>query len=195
LTDVYADRIDGASKGQAIYSETRRILDRLFRLDLHHVENECNRVANSYREIWSLKNPNDFMIEYGLKHTTYANGIRELDPPFLLTPPLTVHIQVLDFRIDVLDPQYSNNRETAAATVLNPADPKNPKLMIFLPTLELTSSTITWTHRPSTLFRSVIIHEFLHLCGEVKTPTRDIVDGVIRHTKVSTEAIEPLIGD
>jgi hypothetical protein len=41
----------------------------------------------------------------------------------------------------------------------------------------------------------VIIHEFLHLCGEVKTPSPDIVDGVIRHTMVGTIAIEPLIPD
>jgi hypothetical protein len=67
--------------------------------------------------------------------------------------------------------------------------------MIFLPTLEIINSTITWTHRPMTSFKSVIIHEFLHLCGDAESPTRDIVDGVIRHTKVGTEAIEALIDD
>ena len=67
--------------------------------------------------------------------------------------------------------------------------------MIFLPMLEVANSTITWTHQPGTSFRSVIIHEFLHLCGEVKTPSRDIVDGVIRHTMVGTKAIGPLIPD
>jgi hypothetical protein len=67
LVDIYVDRIDGDSKGQIVYSETRRIFDELFRLDLHYVEDECNRVANLYRDIWSRKNPNDFMIEYGLE--------------------------------------------------------------------------------------------------------------------------------
>jgi hypothetical protein len=59
--------------------------------------------------------------------------------------------------------------------------------------LEIINSTIIWTHRPKTSFKSVMIHEFLHLCGEVETPTRKIVDGVIRHTMVGREAIEPLI--
>ena len=180
-------RIDGGDKGQAVYSETIKILDRLFRLDLHYVENECNRVADSYREKWSTKNPNDFMIEYDLEHTTYANGIRELYPHFLLDIPSSVYIHVYDYL-------YSSNRETPALTVVNPADPKNPNLMIFLPALELINSTIT-LKRLKTSFKSIIIHEFLHLCGDIKTPMRDIVDGIIRHTKVGTEAIEPLIAD
>lgn len=193
MTDIYVDWVQGGSKGQTIYSETRRILDRLFSLDLHYIEKECNRVANAYRNIWSTKNPNDFMIEYGLEYTTYESGIRELNPPFLLAAPLTVHIQVFDSQIDELYPQYSANSNAAAGVLYG--DPMNPKLMIFLPTLEVTNSTITWTHRNRTSFKSVIIHEFLHLCGEVKTPTRDIIDGVIRHTMVGTEAIEPIIPD
>ena len=191
MTDIYVDRIDGGTKGQTVYSETRRILDQLFRLDLRKVENECNRVAALYREKWNAIDPNDFMLEYNLEHTTYADGIRELHHPFSLTMPLTVHIQFFDSRIDTIYPQYTANRE-AAAGVLS-GDAMNPKLMIFLPILEVTNSTITWTHRPGISYKSIIIHEFLHLCGEVKAPTRDIVDGVIRHTKVGTEEIEPLI--
>ena len=187
MTDIYVDRIDGGAKGQTVCSEARRILDRLFRLDLRNVQNECNRVADLYRERWSAKNPNDFMVEYNLEHTKYAGGIGELDPPFLLTAPLTVHIHVYDCL-------YPSNRETPAITVVNSADPKNPNLMIFLPTLQVTNSTITLTHFKAS-FKSVIIHEFLHLCGDIESPTSPIVDGVIRHTKVDTEAIEPLIGD
>jgi hypothetical protein len=67
--------------------------------------------------------------------------------------------------------------------------------MIFLPTLEITDSVITWTHRPDVLYKSIMIHEFLHLCGDIESPTTEIVDGVIRHTKVGTEAIGPLIPD
>ena len=163
MTDICVDTIDGGTKGQTVYSETKRILDRLFSLDLHHIENECNRVANSYRDDWSTKNPNDFMIDFHLKHTTYENGIKELYPPFLLTAPSTVHIQVFDFCIDVLDPRYSNNREAPA--VVDPADPKNPNLIIFLPMLKVTNSTITWTYIPTISLRSIIIHEFLHICG------------------------------
>jgi hypothetical protein len=55
LTDLYVDRIDGDSKGQTVYSETRRILDKLFSLDLHRIENECNKVANLYHDKWTRK--------------------------------------------------------------------------------------------------------------------------------------------
>jgi hypothetical protein len=127
LTEIYVDRIDGGAKGQKVCSETRQILDRLLSVDLHVIENECNIVANLYREKWTLKNPNDFMIEYGLEHTIYKSGIRELYPPFSLTAPLTIQIQVFDFRIDVLGPQYATNREAAAATAVNPADPIHTK--------------------------------------------------------------------
>jgi hypothetical protein len=86
LTDIYIDRIDGSTNGQTVCSETKTILERLFSLDLHHIENECNRVADLYSEKWSAKNPDDFMIkEDDLDHTTYKSGIRELYPPFLLT--------------------------------------------------------------------------------------------------------------
>jgi hypothetical protein len=40
LTTVYPDRIVGGTKSQTVYSEIRRILDQLFRLDLRNVENE-----------------------------------------------------------------------------------------------------------------------------------------------------------
>jgi hypothetical protein len=94
----------------------------------------------------------------------------------------------------IYDYRYSSNPKAAAITVVNTVDPKNPNLVIFLPTLEVANSTITWTNF-MTPFKSVIIHEFLHICGDIESPTAEIVDGVIRHTKVGTEAIEPLIAD
>jgi hypothetical protein len=87
-----------------------------------------------------------------------------------------------------LGPQYSDKRDAAAGVL---PDTMNPLLMIFLPTLEISSSTIKWINYVPT-FKSVIMHEFLHLCGDVKTPQKEIVDGVIRHTKIGTEALEKL---
>jgi hypothetical protein len=123
LTDIYVDRVEGGDKGQTVYSETRRILGQLFRLDLRNVEKECNRVASLYREKWSAIDPNDFMIEYNLEYTMYADGIRELHPPFSLTAPSTVLIQIFDSRIDAIYPQYSANREAAAG--VPSGDPMN----------------------------------------------------------------------
>jgi hypothetical protein len=62
----------------------------------------------------------------------------------------------------------------------------NPKLMIFLPTLEVKNSSITWKHKPGTSFGSVIVHEFLHLYGDTPELRPGVVDGVIRHTNVGT---------
>jgi hypothetical protein len=190
LTDVCVDSIGGGPKGQTMYSETKRILDMLFRIDLHVVENECNRVAKSYRNVWNAKNPSDHMIKEYLPNLTYREGVKELYPDFLLTAPSTVHVRIFDLYMDTLNSEYAPNHDAAAGVLPHPSD---PILMIFLPTLEVEGLKITWRHRPSTTFRSIIIHEFLHLCGEVKTPQRDIIDGVIRHTMVGREAIEPLI--
>ena len=181
--------VEGDNKGKLVYFETKRILDTLFNINLQKIQEECNRVANMYRDMWSSKDPNELMIEYGLEYTTYESGIKELDPPFSLNAPASIRIYVLDSRIDRLDPTKSPD----ACSAVDPQDLQNPMLYVFLPTLEITNSTIIWTHRPKTSFKSVMIHEFLHLCGEVETPTRKIVDGVIRHTMVGREAIEPLI--
>jgi hypothetical protein len=181
--------VEGENKGKLVFFETKKMLDTLFSIDLERVQQECNRVATFYRDKWSIKDPNELMLEEGLEHTTYGNGIVELHLPFMLNEPASINIYVLNSHIDGIDPTKSPD----ACAAVNFQDPQNPILYVFLPTLEVINSTIIWTHRPMISFKSVMIHEFLHLCGEVETPTRKIVDGVIRHTKVGTEAIDPLI--
>jgi hypothetical protein len=181
--------VEGENKGKLVFFEIKKMLDTLFSIDLERIQQECNRVAIIYRDKWSTKNPNKLMIEEGLEHTSYGNGIIELDPPFLLNTPVSINIYVLNSRVDRID----STKSPDACAAVNVQDPQNPLLYVFLPTLEVINSTIIWTHRPMTSFKSVMIHEFLHLCGEVETPTRKIVDGVIRHTKIGTEAIDPLI--
>ena len=85
----------GGSKGQIINSETLRILRQLMSIPLQTIENECNRVANLYRELWSLQDAYKIMNEYGLEHITYGKGIRELYPPFLLTCPTSIRIFIV----------------------------------------------------------------------------------------------------
>jgi len=194
LPIIHIEQIQGGHKGQFVNSETQRILSRLMSIPLQSIQDECNRVANSRREKWKNKDQNAMMIEEGLTNIPYKQGIRELDPSFLLTAPLNIHAQILDFHLDALYPQQSANRE-AAAGVPSGGDPMNPKLMIFLPTLEVKNSSITWKHKPGTSFGSVIVHEFLHLYGDTPELRPGVVDGVIRHTDVGTEAIRNLIGD
>jgi Zn-dependent metallo-hydrolase RNA specificity domain len=121
------------------------------------------------------------MIEENLPNKTYEEGIRELYPDFLLTTPLSIHIQIFDVCIDALYPQYSYNRDVAAGVLSG--DPTNPKLMIFLPTLEVAGSLIKWTNYRET-FKQVIIHEFLHLYGDLR---KGVVDGRIRHNHSASE--------
>ena len=190
MTEIYVDTVDEGEKAQIVSSTTQRILRQLIEIPVQTIQEECNRVVKMYRAKWKVKNPSDRMIEEDLPDKTYEEGIKELYPDFLLTAPLSIHIQIFDFRIDVLDPLYSNNRDAAAG--VPSGDPINPKLMIFLPTLEVNGSLIKWTNYRET-FQQVIIHEFLHLYGDVPALRQGVVDGRIRHNMVGTGAIEPLI--
>jgi hypothetical protein len=188
VTDILVERVEGGDRGQIVSFETQKILNMLLSFGVENIQNECNNVANHYRDLWSKRNPTDFMTEYNLQDISYECGIRELYPQFLLVEPSTIRLNVLNSCLNELYPQYLDRRNVAAAVF---PGPMNPVLMIFLPTLEVNGLTITWTNFATT-FKSVIMHEFLHLCGDVKTPTRDIVDGVIRHTRIGTQALENL---
>ena len=181
------DRVDGGQKGQTVSSETQRILNRIMSQSIQKIQAECNRVANLRREKWKDKDQNAMMIEEGLPNISYKQGIRELDPPFSLTCPASVHM-------NILDSVSSHNPKVAAQVITNLSDRLNPKLEVFLPTLDVKGSTINWIGFTTT-FQSVIIHEFLHLCGDIQTPFNEIRDGLIRHTWIGTEAITNLIGN
>ena len=171
------------TKGTRLARLLKNIFVHFLSLDITNIRNECNNLSNKYRALWGLKNPSDFMSEYGLPNTSFGDGIRELDPPFLLRLPSTI-------RIDVLDLRYPNDRYTPAA--VNFQDLINPVLVIFLPTLEVRGSTITWAHGSMMPFRSIIMHEFLHTCGDVPGLGEGLIDGVIRHTMIGIEALENL---
>jgi hypothetical protein len=194
---IIVEQTQGKDKDKFVNTETQRILHRIMTIPLQRIQDECNKVANKYRDLWNTKNPNDIMNEYGLPITTYKDGLRELDPAFLLTCPSTIRLNICELYIDAKFPKEKNRNVASCVSFSrissSEIDLQNPILHIFLPTLEVKDSTITWPHRPAVSFTSIIIHEFLHLCGEVKTPQRGIVDGVVRHTMIGTEAIEPLL--
>jgi hypothetical protein len=184
------DTVGGGAKVQIVSSTTQRILRQLMAIPIQRIEEECNRVANMYRVKWNVKNPSDRMIEEDLPNMTFEEGIKELYPDFLLTAPVSIHIHIFDCRIDIPYPQYSGNMDVAAG--VPSGGPINPKLLVFLPTLQVNGSLIKWTNYRET-FRQVIIHEFLHLYGDVSGLRRGVVDGRIRHNMIGTGAIEPLI--
>jgi hypothetical protein len=146
LPSIIVDHVEGESKGQIVSSETQKFLRKLMSIPLKTIQDECNK-TNEYRDLWNTINPNNMMTEYGLEYTTYMEGIRELDPAFLLTCPCTVRRNVWERYPDALFPEIANNHYAAAAvshpTVLT-LDLLNPVLHVFLPTLELKNSTITW---------------------------------------------------
>ncbi len=118
-----------------------RVLHKIMSIPLQRIEDECNNVANEYRNLWNTKNPNDMMIEYSLQYTTYKDGLRELDPVFLLTCHRTIRINILNSRANTIDPTKSP--DTAAAVLPHPTD---PILYVFLPALEVNNKKIIWTY-------------------------------------------------
>lgn len=180
--------VQGGDKGQFISTETQKILRKIISIPLQRIQGECNKVANEYHDLWSTKNPNDKITEYGLESTTYEKGIIELDPPFSLITPSTIRISILNSRINTMD----SSKSPDASSAVNDLDPRNPILYVFLPTLEITGPIIRWTNYRET-FQQIIIHEFLHLYGDSPNQRQGVVDGRIRHNIVPFTAIEPLL--
>lgn len=118
MADIIVDKIEGEEKGQRVYYETRTMLDRLLGINIREIENACNRTANSYREKWGAKNPMDRMIEENLSNLTYGEGIRELYPPFMLTRPHTIHIDIQN-SFDASNPEGCANVTTTIENPLN----------------------------------------------------------------------------
>ncbi|MGI0043830.1 MAG: hypothetical protein ACRD47_08970, partial [Nitrososphaeraceae archaeon] len=123
---IIVEQVQGKDKGQFINTRTQKILRQIISIPLQRIQDECNRVANEYRNLWNSKNPNDIMIEYGLPNTTYKDGIRELDPAFLLTCPSTIRMNILDSRINTIDPTKSPDASLAVYDL----DPRNPILYV-----------------------------------------------------------------
>jgi hypothetical protein len=67
----------------------------------------------------------------------------------------------------------------------------NPMLIIYLDILEVRNSAINWIGF-SASFESIIYHELLHACGDSPVLRNEVQDGVIRHTKICSEAINNL---
>jgi hypothetical protein len=175
---------EGGEKGQIVSRETQRVLNRLLLFGVKNIENECNKVANHYRELWKDKNPNDSMTEFELPYNKYSDGISELDPPFLLTEPSSI-------RVEILDARDTSNPILSAKVTAKRNDLTNPKIMLYLQAFDVSDSKITWIGFKES-FQTVIIHEFLHCCGEIPELRPGLVDGLIRHNKIGTEAFNNL---
>jgi hypothetical protein len=166
--------------GHYVNSETQRILNRLMEIPIQKLQNECNRVAQYFRDQWKSKNQTSMMLDPclpngGLDNISYEEGIDEIRPPFLLTSPTSIHVNILNSVSNI-------NPNRAAETVTTYP---NPSLEIFLPTLNVQNSKIKWNNYVDT-FESIIVHEFLHLFGDIQK------DGVIRHNWVPTKALSNL---
>ena len=112
MTETVVYPPEGGDKGEVVNSVTLEILNRLTNIPVQSFQDELNRVAGLRRERWRNKIQNTMMIEERLPNISYAQGIRELDPSFLLNAPSFIYVRILDLRVDDLNPKYSANRET-----------------------------------------------------------------------------------
>lgn len=184
MTFIQVIDTEGGEKGHIVRRETQRLLNKLLSLGVKNIENECNEVANRYRELWKDKNPNDSMTEFGLPHNKFSEGISELDPPFLLTEPSFI-------RAEILNATDSSNPKLSAKVVAKQSDMPNPKIMLYLPAFDVSDSKIAWIGFEDP-FRTIIVHEFLHCCGDIPELRPGLVDGLIRYNKIGTEAFNNL---
>ena len=176
--------IEGGQKGQTVALATNLATNKFFSLGVANIQNECNSVARRYCASWKTKPSEQKMSEYQLPDLTYAKGISEILPDFLLFEPSSIRVRIFN--------RYCPSNPSIAATVLHSKDnPMNPTLILYLEILEVRNSTINWTGF-STSFESIIYHELLHACGDSPELRNEIHDGVIRHTMVCSEAINNL---
>jgi len=137
------------------------------------VEQTCNQRRLSLLAILRRLDPDKFLVDHGLPDIKVSQALIELAPPFRLTPPGSI-------KIDLTLDHFDRNRHTAMAATLTQS------------TIYVFSSAIN----PATLqdllggtpVRDITFHEMLHLCKETQH------DGVIRYNWAGVEAIKELLG-
>jgi hypothetical protein len=76
--------IEGGEKGQTVALATNLATNKFFSLGVANIQNECNSVARRYYALWKTKPSEQKMSEYQLPDLTYAQGISEVLPDFVL---------------------------------------------------------------------------------------------------------------
>lgn len=95
MTPIFWDVTEGGEKGQRVAQSAKASINKFFNFGIINIENECNKVSNKYRSIWSSRQPTDLMSEYNLP-ITYEAGCKELEPHFELSDPITIRVKILD---------------------------------------------------------------------------------------------------
>jgi hypothetical protein len=137
LPTIVQGEIEGADKGRVVSSEAIKILNMLKSFGADSVQQECNKVLIEHRNRWILMPPDANVDELGFPFT-YRNALRELERPFVLSTPNSIHVEVLNSR-------SPKNPLTGAATVIINNDFRNPIIRIYLYALEISYSMIIWT--------------------------------------------------
>jgi hypothetical protein len=184
LPAIIWDLIEGGQKGQTIALSVKSLINGFFALGIENIYNECNNVSLKYRALWAPRPSTDLMSEYNLP-ITYKEGSKELESEFKLFEPSSI-------RIRIIDSLYQENAQVPAMIEHSLINPTNPLLTIYLKSMEVIDSKITWKGSSISL-QSIINHELLHACGDSPILRSEIHDGVLRHTMVCNEAINNLI--
>jgi hypothetical protein len=178
MPSIFWKLIEGAERGQKVARSADFLMKSYFALGIKNIEVECNRVAASFRDTWSLRASSTLMSEYHLS-ITYGDGCKELEPLYELFEPDSILVRILDS-------YHPLNPDIPASTELS--EPINPLITIYLKALEFADEEIIEKKSRNTL-ESIINHELLHACGDSPRLRCEIHDGVIRQTIVPREAI------
>jgi hypothetical protein len=136
-------------------------------------EQACNQKRLSLLDSMRQLDPDKFLLDRGLPDVKVRQAIIELEPPFQLTQPATIKI---DLTYDYYDP----NRDTAMVAV-----PSESTVYVFANAID--PATLRDLHGGMPV-RDIAFHEMLHLCKEAQH------DGVIRYNWAGVEAIKELLG-
>lgn len=88
--------IEGGQKGQKVAQATNLAINKFFSLGVVNIQNECNTVARRYCALWNTKPLEQKMLEYRLPDVTYAQGINEILPDFVLFEPSTIRVNIFN---------------------------------------------------------------------------------------------------
>src|SRR5208282_1939511 len=181
MPTIQTNSVEGGPDGLVVESRSRQSINLFFSIGVLKIQEEMNRLAKIYVSEWKLKTVSDFMIEFGLPHTTYSEGINELQIPYALFEPTNIVL-------DIIDSSYPLNKLTPACQSFLASGNNSSLVRIFLRALRIHGSDIELIDNSKTAFKCVVYHELIHACGD--TPElRGIVDGVVRHTLIGCHAL------
>ena len=147
------------------------------------IEEACNVKRQELINEWEKEDLKNCMTRYNLNETTYARGLKELGPEFhLLEPEDKIRIGIVEGKRDPDNP----NAVTQISFIKSPEGMMIPDvILVFLDVLKTEPML-------EDKIKTLLYHEFIHACGDVKFNNPKIIDGHIRYDMVAVECVKEL---